>query len=64
METKAALRRQAQTRRLGVAPPLLDDVLAELLVGARRVAAYLPVGTEPRLTVRLGWLLPVVTADW
>jgi 5-formyltetrahydrofolate cyclo-ligase len=64
VETKAVLRREAQARRLGRAPAVLDDVLAELLVGARRVAAYLPVGTEPRLTVRPGWLLPVVTEDW
>lgn len=41
----------------------LDEVLAGLIDGASRVAAYLPVGHEPQVTVRPGWLLPVVTED-
>ena len=54
----------ADTRRRELAPPLLDDVLAELLASAVRVAAYVAVGGEPQVTVRPGWLLPVVTDDW
>ena len=44
--------------------PSLDEAVAELVSAASRVAAYLPVGTEPRVTVQRGWLLPVVTDDW
>ncbi|MCU1602863.1 MAG: 5-formyltetrahydrofolate cyclo-ligase [Frankiales bacterium] len=44
--------------------PSLDEALAPLLATATRVAAYLPFGTEPRITVRQGWLLPVVTPDF
>lgn len=44
--------------------PSLDGALAEVLAEASRVAAYVPVGFEPRLTVQPGWLLPVVTEDW
>ncbi|MFN2536888.1 MAG: 5-formyltetrahydrofolate cyclo-ligase, partial [Mycobacteriales bacterium] len=64
METKQALRQQAQSRRSTLAPPVLDEVLFELTNGAVRVAAYVAVGSEPRVTVQRGWLLPVVTPDW
>ncbi len=54
--------------RASRAVPSLDDVLAPLVAAASRVAAYLPFGTEPRITVQPGWLLPVVTQgfdlDW
>jgi 5-formyltetrahydrofolate cyclo-ligase len=64
MRTKQALRQSADTRRRELTPPLLDEVLADLLAGAVRVAAYVAVGGEPRVTVQPGWLLPVVTDDW
>jgi 5-formyltetrahydrofolate cyclo-ligase len=64
MGTKRALRQMADTRRRELAPPVLDEVLADLLSSAFRVAAYVAVGAEPRVTVQPGWLLPVVTEDW
>lgn len=63
METKAALRQQADVDRASRPVPDLDAVLAPLVASAGRVAAYWPFGNEPRVTVRPGWLLPVVTAD-
>ena len=63
MTPKQALRQQAESRRRDRGPVSLDDALAELLASASRVAAYLAVGSEPRVTVQPGWLLPVVTPD-
>lgn len=63
MESKQALRQMAQRRRQQSAPADLDVALAELVSGACRVAAYLAVGSEPRVTVQPGWLLPVVLPD-
>ena len=63
MRTKRALRQQAEARRRALPPPLLDDALSEVLAAASRVAAYVAVGDEPRVTVQPGWLLPVVTPD-
>ena len=64
MGTKQSLRQQAEADRAGLTPPLLDEALAGLVDGATRVAAYVAVGSEPRVTVRPGWLVPVVTDDW
>jgi 5-formyltetrahydrofolate cyclo-ligase len=64
METKRGLRQQAELRRRARAPVVLDDALADVVRAASRVAAYLPVGNEPIVTVQPGWLLPVVTPDW
>jgi 5-formyltetrahydrofolate cyclo-ligase len=60
---KQALRQQAESRRRNRPVAELDVALTGLLADARRVAAYLPVGSEPRVTVQPGWLLPVVTED-
>jgi 5-formyltetrahydrofolate cyclo-ligase len=64
MGTKQSLRQQAETDRQALPPPILDEVLADLVGSATRIAAYVGVGSEPRVTVRPGWLLPVVTDDW
>jgi len=42
---------------------VLDAALAEVLRTAQRVAAYVALGTEPRVTLRAGWLLPVLTPE-
>lgn len=64
VSTKQSLRQMAETERRGRPVAQLDDVLAELVGRARSVAAYVAVGSEPRVTVQPGWLLPVVTEDW
>lgn len=64
MGTKQSLRQQAETDRRALPPPVLDEALAELIGRAARIAAYVGVASEPRVTVRPGWLLPVVTEDW
>jgi 5-formyltetrahydrofolate cyclo-ligase len=63
MATKELLRPQAVRRRALRPRPVLDAALAEVVAGARSVAAYLPLPDEPYVTVRRGWLLPVVTDD-
>jgi 5-formyltetrahydrofolate cyclo-ligase len=62
VSTKRALRQQAERRR--TAPVSLDAALQDLVASATRVAAYWAVGNEPSVTVRPGWLLPVVTPGW
>ena len=64
MGTKQSLRQQAETERRALPAPVLDEVLATLVGSATRIAAYVGVGSEPRVTVRPGWLLPVVTEGW
>ncbi|MCW2542557.1 MAG: 5-formyltetrahydrofolate cyclo-ligase, partial [Frankiales bacterium] len=63
MRTKAGLRSTAQDRRASHPPLNLDAQVAELVRGARRVAAYAAIGHEPQVTVQPGWLLPVVLPD-
>ena len=64
MQSKQALRQAAEARRRERRQVDLDAVLAPLVAAATRVAAYVAVGHEPRVTVQPGWLLPVVTPDW
>lgn len=64
MSTKQSLRQQAEKRRLARPPAALDAALEALLATAAQVAAYVPVGNEPRVALRPGWLVPVVTPDW
>ena len=77
MTTKADVRRTAAAARLGLPPDAratadrrLAAALVPLLARATRVAAYVPVGTEPgtQALLRPGWLLPVLLAggdlDW
>jgi 5-formyltetrahydrofolate cyclo-ligase len=64
VRTKSALRQQAEADRRARPVARLDGVLQTVIEGATRIAAYLPVGTEPQVTVQQGWLLPVVTEDW
>ena len=63
MESKQALRRTGLARRAGLARVDLLPALEPLLAGAARVASYVPVGTEPGVAPRPGWLLPVLLAD-
>ncbi len=64
MVSKAALRQTADAGRR-LQPPGVDLTasLAPLLATATRVAAYLPLGTEPGVAPRPGWLLPVLLED-
>jgi 5-formyltetrahydrofolate cyclo-ligase len=64
VSTKESLRQQAEKRRRTLAPADLDDALGGLLEAATTVAAYVPIGNEPRISLRPGWLVPVVTEDW
>jgi 5-formyltetrahydrofolate cyclo-ligase len=68
MESKGSLRLWASRRRAASPPLSFDDLLAHEVAAAARVAAYQGILTEPRVTVQVGWLLPVVTAgldlDW
>lgn len=63
MESKQSLRQTGRLRRAGLSPVELSTVLADLLRAATRVAAYVPVGSEPGVAPRPGWLLPVLLAD-
>jgi 5-formyltetrahydrofolate cyclo-ligase len=64
MEGKQALRRTGVTARLSAVPDLrLLDHLEPLIAQATRIASYVPMATEPGLTPRPGWLLPVLLAD-
>lgn len=58
------MRRAALTRRRESALLSdLDPALASLLGQTGEVAAYLPLGSEPRITPQPGWLLPVLLPD-
>lgn len=63
VESKQSLRRTGRLRRAGLPPVDLSTVLADLLGTATRVAAYVPVGSEPGVDPQPGWLLPVLLAD-
>lgn len=63
-DRKRALRRDAlQARREAGSGAGLDSVLDPLLAGARAVASYLPLPSEPGVEPRPGWLLPVLLPD-
>lgn len=63
-ERKQQLRRRALRARREAGPgPSLDDALAPLLAGARAVASFLPMPSEPGVEPRPGWLLPVLLPD-
>lgn len=62
MTTKQHLRRTALAGRTGPGADL-TPVLSEVVAGARRVAAYLPLPSEPGVAPRPGWLLPVLLED-
>lgn len=63
MDSKQALRRTVERRRADCPVADLDAVLTPLLDGAARVASYLAFGSEPRVSPRPGWLLPVLLDD-
>lgn len=64
MESKATMRRTAEHRRLQLAATSdLGPALGPLLARSAYVASYHPVGCEPFVTIRQGWLLPVVLDD-
>jgi 5-formyltetrahydrofolate cyclo-ligase len=63
MESKQALRRTAQRVRVSRPPSDLTEALGGLLATATRVASYLPLGSEPGVAPRTGWLLPVLRPD-
>ena len=59
---QAALAARARGGLIGPSAQLLL-LLEPLISGAVRVASYVPVGHEPGVTPRRGWLLPVLRAD-
>lgn len=63
MQDKRESRLWATQQRRARPPFLYDELVASAVAGARRVAAYLAVGDEPRVSVQPGWLLPVVTPE-
>lgn len=64
MESKQALRRSAQRTRATRTPGASwEPALADLLAGASRVAAFVPLAHEPGVPPRPGWLLPVLLPD-
>ena len=64
MDSKSALRRTAELRRLqsGVKSDLAP-VVAPLLGRSAQVASYLAFGREPFVSPQPGWLLPVLQPD-
>lgn len=68
MRAKTAMRAGALGERAGSPPDAtttaaIERALEPLLARATRVASYVPFGTEPGLTPRPGWLLPVLLPD-
>lgn len=57
------MRQQVENARSGLPGPDLEPALATLLDGATQVASYLALPTEPFVTPRRGWLLPVLRDD-
>lgn len=60
---KQTIRHQAESERSARGPADLSDVLVDLLAGARLVASFVGLGSEPHVPPRPGWLLPVLLAD-
>lgn len=63
MDAKKALRQQVETARTGQPGPDLEPALASLLNGARQIASYVGLGSEPYVSPRAGWFLPVLLPD-
>lgn len=64
VDSKQAMRRMAERRRTERGHPSdLEPALRPWLAASTTVASYLPVGTEPGVTPRRGWLLPVLRDD-
>jgi len=63
VDSKQALRREAQRRRASLAPVDLSALVADLTSRAARVASYVAIGSEPGVVPCSGWLLPVLRPD-
>lgn len=63
MDSKRALREQAAARRAGRLPVDLSEVLGAELARVEPIASFVPLGPEPGVAPRPGWLLPVLRAD-
>ncbi len=63
MDSKQSLRQTGRLRRDALPAADLSSAIADLLTSATRVASYVPVGSEPGVPPRQGWLLPVLLED-
>jgi 5-formyltetrahydrofolate cyclo-ligase len=60
---KQTMRREAEAARRAGSPVDLTEEVSSFLSGFFSVASYLGLGSEPFVTPRPGWLLPVLRED-